>query len=83
MDHPLCRRVIQNLAEYPEIDPVIFPSLGGSLPIHVFSDALAIPMIGVSFVNYDNNQHQANENICIGHLWKGMEIFSAIMMMEY
>ena len=83
MDHPLCRRVIQNLAEYPEIDPVIFPSLGGSLPIHVFSDALAIPMIGVSFVNYDNNQHQANENICIGHLWKGMEIFSALMTMEY
>jgi acetylornithine deacetylase/succinyl-diaminopimelate desuccinylase-like protein len=43
MDHPLCRHVIQNLAEFPEINPLIFPSLGGSLPIYVFSDALAIP----------------------------------------
>jgi hypothetical protein len=38
MDYPLWRSVIQNLAKYLVTDPVIFPSLGGSPPIHVFSD---------------------------------------------
>jgi hypothetical protein len=33
-------------------------------------------------VNYDNNQHSANENIRIGHLWEGIETQAALLMME-
>ena len=29
--------------------------------------------------NYDNNQHAENENIRIGNLWDGIEIYAAII----
>ena len=32
-------------------------------------------------VNHDNNQHQPNENLRIGHLWTGIETFAAVIMM--
>jgi len=37
------------------------------------------PVIGVPIVNYDNNQHAANENLRIGNLWRGIEVYGAIM----
>jgi len=30
-------------------------------------------------VNYDNNQHTANENVQVGFLWEGIEMMAAIM----
>jgi acetylornithine deacetylase/succinyl-diaminopimelate desuccinylase-like protein len=41
-----------------------------------------VPVIGISVVNYDNNQHQPNENLRIGHLWRAIETFAAVMLME-
>ena len=29
--------------------------------------------------NYDNNQHGENENIRIGNLWDGIEIYAAMI----
>ncbi len=36
----------------------------------------------IRIANYDNNQHQPDENIRIGHLWRAIETFAAVMMME-
>ena len=30
-------------------------------------------------VNYDNNQHAANEHLRLGNLWAGIEVFAAVM----
>ncbi len=82
MDIPLSQAVIRALTAHGETSPVLLPSLGGSLPIYLFSDLLQVPIIGVPIANHDNNQHQADENIRIGNLWTGIETYSALFMME-
>jgi acetylornithine deacetylase/succinyl-diaminopimelate desuccinylase-like protein len=61
---------------------VQMPTIGGSLPFSTFSDTLAMPTIGLAVVNFDNNQHAANENIRIGHFWEAIDIFAALLTME-
>lgn len=81
MDLDIAQKVTKALSGYFETPPVLLPSLGGSLPVYLFEDTLQVPVIGVSIANHDNNQHQPNENIRIGNLWKGIETFAAILMM--
>jgi acetylornithine deacetylase/succinyl-diaminopimelate desuccinylase-like protein len=82
MDLPISKCVIQALRACSDAKPVLIPSLGGSLPIYIFEDILKIPFIGIPVANYDNNQHQADENIRIGHLWQAIETFAAVIMMD-
>jgi len=82
MDLPVSRRVIEALTGYRDSEPVILPTLGGSVPLYIFTDILNLPTIGLPIVNYDNNQHQPNENLRLGHLWEGIETFAAILMMR-
>ena len=58
------------------------PTIGGSLPFATFTDTLALPTIGLAVVNFDNNQHAANENIRVGHLWEAVDIFAALLTMQ-
>ena len=61
---------------------VQMPTIGGSLPFSTFSDTLAMPTIGLAVVNFDNNQHAANENIRVGHFWEAIDIFAALLTMS-
>jgi len=61
---------------------VQMPTIGGSLPFSTFSDTLAMPTIGLAVVNFDNNQHAANENIRVGHFWEAIDIFAALLTMQ-
>jgi len=38
-----------------------------------------VPTVGVSLANYDDNQHTDNENLRLGHLWKGIDTLAALM----
>ena len=82
MDSPIATRIIDALSEIHNTNLVLLPSLGGSLPFYMFEDVLNIPIIGVPIVNHDNNQHQPNENLRIGHLWKGIETFAALFLID-
>lgn len=82
MDLPICRAVAAAFKNISNLNPVMIPSLGGSLPIYIFEETLGSPFIGVSIANFDNNQHQANENIRIGHLWQAIETFAALIMLD-
>ncbi len=57
------------------------PTIGGGLPFATFSETLALPTIGLAVVNFDNNQHAANENLRIGHLWEAIDTFVALLTM--
>lgn len=81
MDQPIAQTVIEALNGYFETPPILLPSLGGSLPVYLFEDTLQVPVIGISIANHDNNQHQPDENIRIGNLWRGIETFAAVLMM--
>jgi acetylornithine deacetylase/succinyl-diaminopimelate desuccinylase-like protein len=81
MDLPIARAVIGALSGYFETPPILLPSLGGSLPVYLFEDTLQVPVIGISIANHDNNQHQPDENIRIGNLWRAIETFAAVLVM--
>ena len=55
---------------------------GAPCPIDFFIQALGMPAIGVPVVNFDNNQHSNNENIC-GYRTSGMpsSSFAAVLQM--
>jgi acetylornithine deacetylase/succinyl-diaminopimelate desuccinylase-like protein len=78
MDLPVSRAVVEVVADATGGNVVRVPTLGGSVPMYIFEN-LRMPVIGVPIVNYDNNQHAANENLRIGNLWRGMEIFAALL----
>jgi acetylornithine deacetylase/succinyl-diaminopimelate desuccinylase-like protein len=80
MDLPVSKAVAQIVDEAVEGPIVLTPSLGGSLPLHIFSSILGQPpIIVVPIANHDNNQHAPNENLRIKNLWMGLEIYAALM----
>jgi acetylornithine deacetylase/succinyl-diaminopimelate desuccinylase-like protein len=58
-------------------DPVLLPTSGGSLPIHLFEQASKAPVIVFPIANHDDNQHAPNENLRLQNLWDGIEVFAA------
>ena len=78
MELPVSQTVIKVVQDATGGQSVIAPLLGGSVPMYIFEN-LQIPWIGVPIVNYDNHQHSSDENLRLGHLWRGMEISSAIL----
>ena len=59
--------------------PVQIRTLGGTVPIAPFVDALNVPAVLLPIVNFDNNQHEENENLRMGHLVKGISILAVAL----
>lgn len=60
--------------------PVIkLPLMGGSSSMDQAVNQLRAPMVGVSIANYDDNQHARNENLRIGNLWEGIEVYAGLL----
>lgn len=78
MDDPKAQAVVKALT-LRGVPPVQLPTLGGSMPFGTFSDEYAMPTVGVSIVNYDNNQHGPDENLRLRNLWEGIEMLAALM----
>lgn len=78
MDSPLSKKVIEVATVAAGYEPVLLPSLGGSIPMYLFQRGGKVPVIGVPIVNHDNNQHAANENLRLENLWQGIELFAAL-----
>lgn len=78
MDLPVSKWVIAAV-ESARGPSVKLPTLGGSVPLYVFTDLLRTSAIGVPIANHDNNQHSANENLRVQNLWDGIETFAAIL----
>lgn len=78
---PMDTAVARKLAEVVEGaagKTVKMTTSGGSVPMYIFEN-LGLPVIGVPIVNHDNRQHAADENLRLGNLWRGMEIYGAIL----
>ncbi len=77
MDLSVSRKVVE-VVEGAAGPAVKMPTLGGTAPMFIFEE-LGLPVIGVPIVNADNHQHSSDENLRLGHLWRGMEIYGAIL----
>lgn len=58
-------------------------TMGGTVPIAPFINALEIPAFIVPIVNPDNNQHSPNENLKISQINYGIKLFYQILTTEY
>ncbi|HEY0778687.1 MAG TPA: M20/M25/M40 family metallo-hydrolase, partial [Gemmatirosa sp.] len=78
MDAPVGRAVLRVLTEAQGRAPIAVPSLGGSLPLAIFGDALGAPVVVLPIANHDDNQHAANENLRMQNLWDGIDAMAAL-----
>jgi len=82
MDSPIARAISKAVADAAGGPIVRLPTIGGSAPFYLFSDVLRVPTIGLSIVNFDNNQHGPNENVRIQNIWDGIETMAAILTIQ-
>jgi acetylornithine deacetylase/succinyl-diaminopimelate desuccinylase-like protein len=61
--------------------PVQLRTLGGTVPIAPFIEALGFPALTVPTVNFDNNQHEENENLRISTFFDSISIIAALLRM--
>jgi acetylornithine deacetylase/succinyl-diaminopimelate desuccinylase-like protein len=76
---PQARRIADGIRNAFGAPPVQLRTLGGTVPIAPFIDALGFPAVLVPTVNFDNNQHEENENLRLGNLFQAIEIVAAIL----
>jgi acetylornithine deacetylase/succinyl-diaminopimelate desuccinylase-like protein len=76
---PISRAMAEALQHAFGQPPVRIRTMGGTVPIAPFIDALGFPAITVPIVNFDNNQHGENENLRLGHLTRGIVTLAALL----
>jgi acetylornithine deacetylase/succinyl-diaminopimelate desuccinylase-like protein len=81
LDHPFAQRIVKAVNYAIGKQPILTPTLGGSLPLFIFEQQLSAFPVTLPIANHDNNQHAENENIRIGNLWDGLEMFASIMLL--
>jgi acetylornithine deacetylase/succinyl-diaminopimelate desuccinylase-like protein len=81
MTLPESQALIRTLEQVWGEPPVRHRTMGGTVPIDFFIQALGMPAVVVPVVNFDNNQHSNNENIRIQNLWDAVVSFAAILRM--
>lgn len=79
--NPMARAVVTAIERTCGAPPVRLRTLGGTVPIAPFIDALGFPAVLVPVVNFDNNQHEENENLRLGHLFDAIVTMAAVFRM--
>lgn len=80
MDAPAVRDVVAAARRVAGEDLVLLPTMGGSLPLYLFTGGGAQVLV-VPVANYDDNQHAADENLRIGNLWYAIDVVGALLTM--
>jgi acetylornithine deacetylase/succinyl-diaminopimelate desuccinylase-like protein len=79
LDLPISKAIERLVGQASHGPLVVIPAMGGSLPMSEFESVVHRPLINLPTVNYDNNQHAANENTRLANLWDAIEVFGVIM----
>jgi acetylornithine deacetylase/succinyl-diaminopimelate desuccinylase-like protein len=76
---PTGKAVIAAAGRAASTPVVVFPMMGGSVPLYDIAEVLQVPVIGLPIVNHDNSQHAANENLRLQNLWDGIDTYAAML----
>jgi acetylornithine deacetylase/succinyl-diaminopimelate desuccinylase-like protein len=87
MANPFARQVVAAVGRaatrrYGAESLLISPGMGGTLPLHPFTDVAGKPAVVVPIANHDNKQHGANENLRIANLWYAIDLYAALLTMD-
>lgn len=83
MDSPLARILLDICDRSSDEDVVALPTFGGSVPLHLFEDLLGAPVAILPIVNHDNNQHGHDENVRVGNLWYGVQLWATLLTTDF
>ena len=76
---PQARVLVASVREALAVEPVHLRTLGGTVPIAPFVQALGFPAVLMPTVNFDNNQHEENENLRLNNLFEAVVKIAAIL----
>ena len=79
LDLPAAGALARVIEEATGQKPLQAPTLGGSLPLHLFEDVLPAPFLVLPVVNHDNRQHGPDENLRVQNLWDGIAILAQVL----
>jgi acetylornithine deacetylase/succinyl-diaminopimelate desuccinylase-like protein len=79
LDLPAARAVVASIGRTVGYQPIELPIVGASSGMADIVNLLRVPMAGVSIANYDDNQHAQNENLRLGNLWDGIEVYAGLL----
>jgi len=79
LELPASRAVVASIGRTVGYAPIELPIVGASSGMADIVGQLKVPMAGVSIANYDDNQHAENENLRLGNLWDGIEVYAGLL----
>ncbi len=79
VDHEYVQLVAEAVRRSTGMDPVIYPSMGGSGPDYLFTRNLGLPSVWLPLAAHDSNNHAANENIAVEDLFAGIKVGATII----
>jgi acetylornithine deacetylase/succinyl-diaminopimelate desuccinylase-like protein len=79
LDGPQAKAVAATISRTVGYPVIQIPIMGASSGMADIVNQLHAPMVGVSIANYDDNQHAQNENLRLGNLWDGMEVYAGLV----
>jgi acetylornithine deacetylase/succinyl-diaminopimelate desuccinylase-like protein len=79
MDSPFAEPIRRALLAARGVEPLLYPTLGASLPDYVFTKILGVPAFIVPYANADEANHAPNENLEIERFIDGIKSGSAML----
>ena len=79
LDSPYVAPLRAAIATAQGAEPLLVPSLGGSLPDYVWTKLLGVPAFGVPYANPDEANHAPNENIEVERFYAGIKTGAAML----
>jgi acetylornithine deacetylase/succinyl-diaminopimelate desuccinylase-like protein len=79
IDSPFAEPIRQAIVDAQGIEPLLYPSAGGSLPDYVFTKILGTPAFVVPYANADEANHAPNENLKLECFINGIRTGAALL----
>ena len=76
---PVIARAIAAASKAAGSPVLVYPSLGGTLPLLHAAAGAGHRFVGLPLVNFDNNQHVGNENLRLAVLPEGIEFLTRFL----
>ena len=71
--------LLRLLEQHGDAEPVALPTLGGTLPLWVFTETLGIPALWIPAANSDNQQHDINEHYVLRHFFQQTALYADVV----
>lgn len=79
-DHPFVTHTIDALRTAYGLEPVVYPSVAGSGPMHPFVEHLGVPVVGLGCSHPGSRVHSPNENVRVADF--ETSVVAQLMLLE-